>query len=135
MPSTSMRRPGKDRASRSVTCRSGSCGPAAAAVRVAIWRLLYLTDLISDINRTDIRFPGKTPRRTWRDGAGSRTDGHLVGSDGAGVPATPEKRTVGRPSAPAFFFNSTATTEIYTLSLHDALPSPTPRFGGTRSGA
>src|SRR2546427_8864367 len=28
-----------------------------------------------------------------------------------------------------FFFNDTATTEIYTLSLHDALPiSPTGRF-------
>src|SRR2546430_6602230 len=26
------------------------------------------------------------------------------------------------PSAPFFFFNDTATTEIYTLSLHDALP-------------
>src|SRR6266496_4922858 len=27
-----------------------------------------------------------------------------------------------------FFFNDTATTEIYTLSLHDALPiSPSPR--------
>src|SRR2546422_8513952 len=25
-------------------------------------------------------------------------------------------------SAPFFFFNDTATTEIYTLSLHDALP-------------
>src|SRR6476660_10103112 len=25
-----------------------------------------------------------------------------------------------------FFFNDTATTEIYTLSLHDALPSSTP---------
>src|SRR6266487_4990589 len=25
-------------------------------------------------------------------------------------------------SAPVFFFNDTATTEIYTLSLHDALP-------------
>src|SRR3712207_8565185 len=34
-----------------------------------------------------------------------------------------------------FFFNDTATTEIYTLSLHDALPisaSPTPC--GSRSG-
>src|SRR3954463_5656804 len=33
---------------------------------------------------------------------------------------------VGRPGAPRagpiFFFNDTATTEIYTLSLHDALP-------------
>src|SRR6266571_4026695 len=26
------------------------------------------------------------------------------------------------PEAPSFFFNDTATTEIYTLSLHDALP-------------
>src|SRR3712207_8849323 len=26
------------------------------------------------------------------------------------------------PGAPSFFFNDTATTEIYTLSLHDALP-------------
>src|SRR5216683_2210510 len=30
-----------------------------------------------------------------------------------------------------FFFNDTATTEIYTLSLHDALPIST---GGTASG-
>src|SRR3712207_6244786 len=28
-----------------------------------------------------------------------------------------------------FFFNDTATTEIYTLSLHDALPVPCPRPG------
>src|SRR3712207_6855397 len=36
-----------------------------------------------------------------------------------------------------FFFNDTATTEIYTLSLHDALPiCPTPRGprGGGRGG-
>src|SRR5258708_37031598 len=26
------------------------------------------------------------------------------------------------PTFPRFFFNDTATTEIYTLSLHDALP-------------
>src|SRR5450631_3736554 len=63
MPATSMRRPGKNRASRSVTRRSGSSGPAAAATWVAIWRLLHLTDLISRINPTDIRFSGKTPRR------------------------------------------------------------------------
>src|SRR5256886_16697595 len=36
-----------------------------------------------------------------------------------------------------FFFNDTATTEIYTLSLHDALPisSPAPSVGGPRRGA
>src|SRR5436190_21274198 len=33
-----------------------------------------------------------------------------------------------------FFFNDTATTEIYTLSLHDALPvSPSAWSRGTRS--
>src|SRR3712207_9567599 len=33
----------------------------------------------------------------------------------------------------AFFFNDTATTEIYTLSLHDALPIwfPKPCVGGS----
>src|SRR6266487_6422972 len=29
-----------------------------------------------------------------------------------------------------FFFNDTATTEIYTLSLHDALPISRPARGG-----
>src|SRR6266853_4543193 len=29
-----------------------------------------------------------------------------------------------RPCRSLFFFNDTATTEIYTLSLHDALPLP-----------
>src|SRR6478672_13685162 len=33
-----------------------------------------------------------------------------------------------------FFFNDTATTEIYTLSLHDALPiSPCPRWSRPHS--
>src|ERR1043166_6776177 len=41
---------------------------------------------------------------------------------------TDRKRTRLKPShvweilLPLFFFNDTATTEIYTLSLHDALP-------------
>src|SRR2546428_13150362 len=39
-----------------------------------------------------------------------------------------------RPSHYVFFFNDTATTEIYTLSLHDALPicavAPGGRCGG-----
>src|SRR2546427_7421155 len=30
--------------------------------------------------------------------------------------------TPGPSTVPFFFFNDTATTEIYTLSLHDALP-------------
>src|SRR3712207_8723447 len=33
-----------------------------------------------------------------------------------------------------FFFNDTATTEIYTLSLHDALPISPRASGGPRRG-
>src|SRR6266540_254634 len=33
-----------------------------------------------------------------------------------------------------FFFNDTATTEIYTLSLHDALPIPRGLLEGERDG-
>src|ERR1022692_4362819 len=33
----------------------------------------------------------------------------------------PRKTSYGQPAL-SFFFNDTATTEIYTLSLHDALP-------------
>ena len=33
-----------------------------------------------------------------------------------------------------FFFNDTATTEIYTLSLHDALPICERRISSQRSG-
>src|SRR2546427_9675996 len=34
-----------------------------------------------------------------------------------------------------FFFNDTATTEIYTLSLHDALPISVPAGDDRRPGA
>src|SRR5260370_340098 len=33
---------------------------------------------------------------------------------------------IGSPAFTDFFFNDTATTEIYTLSLHDALPISPP---------
>src|SRR5258708_24621948 len=40
------------------------------------------------------------------------------------------------PSVPGFFFfNDTATTEIYTLSLHDALPISDPRGRRSRRDA
>src|SRR5437016_10622550 len=35
---------------------------------------------------------------------------------------SPLLRRAPRTGSPLFFFNDTATTEIYTLSLHDALP-------------
>src|SRR2546430_6057184 len=37
-----------------------------------------------------------------------------------------------RPTSSFFFFNDTATTEIYTLSLHDALPISS-QFRGCRA--
>src|SRR5690348_17584375 len=44
-----------------------------------------------------------------------------------------------KPSDRFFFFNDTATTEIYTLSLHDALPisapGNSPRISGTEDPA
>src|SRR3712207_7898894 len=41
---------------------------------------------------------------------------------------------VERRKTLGFFFNDTATTEIYTLSLHDALPISTKRSGrGSRA--
>src|SRR6478736_2832281 len=45
----------------------------------------------------------RRPRSTVRRGCGERCSG-------------------GADRSPAFFFNDTATPEIYTLSLHDALP-------------
>ena len=42
-----------------------------------------------------------------------------VGARGEGVIV---EKGVGGEGVVIFFFNDTATTEIYTLSLHDALP-------------
>src|SRR6476620_4564836 len=48
---------------------------------------------------------------------------HLgVGVDLAGAHRERVDRPVDLVVGKAFFFNDTATTEIYTLSLHDALP-------------
>src|SRR5689334_25074741 len=40
--------------------------------------------------------------------------------------------TLSSVSVPFFFFNDTATTEIYTLSLHDALPISDAAAAGRR---
>src|ERR1044071_8077395 len=45
---------------------------------------------------------------------------------------TSELQYRGDISYGGFFFNDTATTEIYTLSLHDALPISSARRGGGR---
>src|ERR1039457_2565780 len=50
---------------------------------------------------------------------------------------TSELQSTCKIARPLFFFNDTATTEIYTLSLHDALPicadSAQPGFHGPAS--
>src|SRR3954465_11431172 len=63
--------------------------------------------------RTPHHPPPTAQRRCWAraEGAPSRRDGGVMGCA--------RRHTY---DSPLFFFNDTATTEIYTLSLHDALP-------------
>ena len=49
---------------------------------------------------------------------GCRTGHHRAGH----LPEGRQAHAGGRRQYPPVFFNDTATTEIYTLSLHDALP-------------
>src|ERR1017187_1099534 len=54
------------------------------------------------------------------------TPGHaprvLVTRSKAATPFSKRSGPLARPPPDIFFFNDTATTEIYPLSLHDALP-------------
>src|SRR3972149_6061787 len=65
--------------------------------------------------------PAASPTPTCRRGAPTSTAG-------AAGPCASR----GRPSSS--FFNDTATTEIYTLSLHDALPILLRPLGGVKRG-
>src|SRR5215216_2779976 len=47
---------------------------------------------------------------------------HPPGLMDAGAPPVAPAGAVRRQTAAVFFFSDTATTDIYTLSLHDALP-------------
>src|SRR6185436_8610199 len=55
-------------------------------------------------------------KKTWR-----RSRSTYLRSPSGAITSTSSSRTFSR-STDFFFFNDTATTEIYTLSLHDALP-------------
>src|ERR1039458_4779684 len=63
------------------------------------------------------------PRRTTSPAARCAL-GRPAARCGPDLPVLPCIRSVpaAPPSPVVFFFNDTATTEIYTLSLHDALP-------------
>src|SRR5262245_52857467 len=58
-------------------------------------------------------------RSTWQARAASR--GHASVTTVCKSSSSPSARAIASASS-VFFFNDTATTEIYTLSLHDALP-------------
>src|SRR6267378_4512349 len=66
----------------------------------------------------------KNRRRRAREGAHpSMRDLARAGDDARiGRIRAQDASLFRRPRSQAFFFNDTATTEIYTLSLHDALP-------------
>src|SRR5947209_5952141 len=49
-----------------------------------------------------------------------------IGAETAGVTVAAIRSILGAVRAGVFFFNSAPTTEIYTLSLHDALPTSIP---------
>src|SRR2546425_672265 len=53
----------------------------------------------------------------------------LAGGGGRGGARGERRRRLVHRARLAFFFNATATTEIYPLSLHDALPILAPRLG------
>src|SRR3712207_3825146 len=82
--------------------------------------------------RDPARGDGRPARRRdalerLRVGAGLRVDAGEVGGVVVRVGARDRKSTSlnsshANISYAVFFFNDTATTEIYTLSLHDALP-------------
>src|SRR3712207_1044482 len=67
------------------------------------------------------------------DGVRRAHEQRPAGQIGRAHPRTPVTPTTRMPS---FFFNDTATTEIYTLSLHDALPicPRRPRSAAPRAG-
>src|ERR1017187_5139546 len=62
---------------------------------------------------------GTKTRRRWSLRKRSREDGNPLAVECCGRGRT---RHVKHRFGAGFFFNDTATTEIYTLSLHDALP-------------
>src|ERR1051326_2808448 len=87
-------------------------------------------------------FPYTTLFRSVRVVVGGDVDGRVAGhrvgaGHGARVDARSEEHTSELQSHSfisyaVFFLNDTATTEIYTLSLHDALPICSRCCGGRR---
>src|SRR6185437_5041414 len=71
----------------------------------------------------DLRFRHREKGENSLEPCGHACDVNLRGALGDGLDE------FIAPAAVFFFFNDTATTEIYTLSLHDALPISVPGVG------
>src|SRR3982750_2291301 len=83
-------------------------------------QISYAVFCLKKKNRLGRLAAGETPadpRQRWRR-AHARGGARPV----AGVPPLAASAGRGLVRFRFFFFNDTATTEIYTLSLHDALP-------------
>src|SRR6267378_655833 len=65
----------------------------------------------------------RDPRRSTTNRTAAGTAAQGIARRGRPAPCgSAAGRWCRRPRWRSFFFNDTATTEIYTLSLHDALP-------------
>src|SRR5471030_1946011 len=100
-------------ASRFGCSRSEEHTSELQSLRHLVCRLLLEKKKTSPANE-----PRETPKRPFA-GAASRCSRARLRS-ASSFPSPSRRRP--SPSALFFFFNDTATTEIYTLSLHDALP-------------
>src|SRR6266851_772713 len=71
----------------------------------------------SGVNGLPLAWTRRMALRPSMSGVTTAQAGAAVPADGVDLVDEHDRRCVG-----LFFFNDTATTEIYTLSLHDALP-------------
>src|ERR1039458_5582483 len=80
----------------------------------------YAVFCLKKKKRGTIRFRARRRTIPAAPGGACRHDD----GDGAGGPVIFRRQLIPHAAFnfPFFFFNDTATTEIYTLSLHDALP-------------
>src|SRR3954462_2690956 len=105
--------------------------PSSACQTCALRSEEHTSELQSHDNLVCRLLREKKTRRRHRCGEARPFGGQVLAPEaGADRPVQGRVAKYNRPVAPApadvlpdvFFFNDTATTEIYTLSLHDALP-------------
>src|SRR5258705_308379 len=99
----------------------GTVAPASLTFTTANWNVaqtVTVTGVNDAIADRKITYLISTP-------PAMTSDGIYINQNASDVSVTNTDKDVGGITATLFFFNDTATTEIYTLSLHDALPIST----------